>query len=236
MKQHLGNSMDWRIIGISLVMALACACATTESLRQAEYFPPSERGPIVIVLSGAGGPTNFAFAATEVARLGYYAILLDGNDFHPKYGKAAEDNLRRVIQQAQTSAKALPEKAAVIGFSLGGGGAITLAARMPDLVSAIVAYYPSTRDVSDMRSFAAQFKVPILVLAGEKDTNICCPIESMRTMEAAAKEGEKPFELVVYPNAGHIFNRANTPNFRAEDAADAWQRTTKMLSQYHPLR
>jgi dienelactone hydrolase len=88
-----------------------------------------------------------------------------------------------------------------------------------------------------MRSFVAQFKVPILVLAGEKDTyDNCCLIESMKAMEASAKEAGKPFELVVYPYAHHAFNLVNTRGYRAQDAADAWQRTTKMLSQYQPLR
>jgi dienelactone hydrolase len=55
-------------------------------------------------------------------------------------------------------------------------------------------------------------------------------------MEAGAKEGGKPFELVVYPNAHHGFNLATRRGYRDEDAADAWQRTIKMLSQYQPLR
>lgn len=238
MKQHLGRSMDWRIFGISLVVALACACATMEGQRQTDYSPPSERGPVVILLSGHSGPDNYRSYAAEVARLGYYAVLLDGNDFQGKYGKSAADDLRRVIERAQSSAKALPGKAAVIGFSGGGGAALTHAAPMPDLVSAVVAYYPATSFVSDMRAFAAKFQVPVLVLAGGRDTyHNCCLIESMRAMEAAAKEGGAPFELVVYPKANHGFNLATSKQvYRAKDAADAWQRTTKMLSQYQPLR
>ena len=98
---------------------------------------------------------------------------------------------------------ALPGKAVVIGFSLGGGGALANAASMPDLVSAVVAFYPKTNNMPNMRSIVAQFKVPILVLAGKLDTyRGCCLIESMKAMETAAKEGGKPFELVVYPEAG----------------------------------
>jgi carboxymethylenebutenolidase len=238
MKQHLGRSMDWRIFGISLVVALTWSCATTGGLSQKAYDPPSGRGPIVILLSGASG-MNVVYSgyAAKVARLGYYAVLLDGNDFQGKYGKSAADDLRRVIERAQSSAMALPGKAAVIGFSRGGGGALTHAARMSDLVSAVVAYYPGISFVPDMRAFAAKFQVPVLVLAGERDRyGDCCLIESMRAMEAAAKEGLAPFELVVYPNAGHAFIWVNTPSYRAEAAADAWQRTTKMLSQYQPLR
>jgi carboxymethylenebutenolidase len=236
-KKHAKGQIGWRVLVISLVVALACACASMGSLSQKAYDPPSGRGPIVILLSGASG-MNAAYTsyAAEVARLGYYAVLLDGNDFHPKYGESAAVDLRRVIERAQSSPEALPGKAAVIGFSMGGGDALTHAAGMPDLVSVLVAYYPMTMYISNMRGFVAQFKVPILVLAGEKDTyKNCCLIESMRSMEAAAKEGGKPFELVVYPNAHHGFTWENSPAYRAEDSADAWQRTTKMLSQYQPL-
>jgi len=237
MKQHLDGCFDWRMIVIFLVLALACSCATMTVTKKTAYDPPNVRGPIVILLSGASGPDNYRSYAAEVARLGYYAVLLDGNDFHPKYGKSSADELRRVIEWAQSSAKALPGKAAVIGFSRGGGGALTYAARMPDLVSAVVTYYPSTREVADMRGFTAQFQVPILVLAGEQDTyRNCCLIESMRAMEAAAKGRGAPFELVVYPKAKHGFNLETLPNYRAGDAADAWQRTARMLSQYQPLR
>jgi len=230
--------MDWRIFGISLVVALTWSCATTGGLSQKAYDPPSGRGPIVILVSGASG-MNVVYSsyAAKVARLGYYAVLLDGNDFQGKYGKSAADDLRRVIERAQSSAKALPGKAAVIGFSRGGGGALAHAARLSDLVSAVVAYYPATSFVSDMRAFAAKFQVPVLVLAGGRDTyKNCCLIESMRAMEAAAKGGGAPFELVVYPNAHHGFNLETGSTYRPGDAADAWQRTTRMLSQYQPLR
>ena len=233
MKQHLGRSIDSRIFVISFVAALACGCT---SLRQFEYYPPSGRGPMVILLSGYSGPGAYRSYAAEVSRLGYYAVLLNGNSVSA--AQDGERNLRSAIERAQRSPKALPGKVAVIGFSMGGGGALTHAAHMPDIVSVVVAYYPMTTHILDMRSFAAKFQVPILVLAGEQDfygAN-CCLIESMRAMEAAAKEGGASFELVVYPNANHAFNLRTFGTFRAEDAADAWQRTSRMLRQYQPLR
>jgi len=233
MKQHPDGFIDWRICVISFVAALACACAT-----MTPYDPPSGRGPIVILLSGASGPDRYRSYAAEVAQLGYYAVLHDGKDFNPReLAMGGEGKLRRAIERAQRSPKALLGKAAVIGFSMGGGGALTYAAGMPDLVSAVVAYYPMTMHVADMRSFVPKFKVPILVLAGGQDTYLnCCLIESMRAMEAAAKEGGKPFELVVYPNAYHAFTWVNEKWYSPGDSADAWQRTKKMLSQHQPLR
>jgi dienelactone hydrolase len=201
-------------------------------LSQSEYAPPNGRGPVVILLSGASGPDRYRSYAAEAARLGYCAVLLDGNT----YGWHGPGNLRLAIEQAQGSPNALLGKAAVIGFSKGGEGALANAASMPDLVSAVVAYYPMTSSMSDMQSFVAQFKVPILVLAGALDTYFgCCLMESMKAMETAAKESGKQFELVVYPEAGHMFNLEIKGYYRAEDAADAWRRTTNMLNQYQPL-
>jgi dienelactone hydrolase len=221
------------VIGLLCIAAILAWTGTTMggSFEQA-FDPPSGRGPIVLVLSGASGPKDVEHHAANVAHLGYYAVLLDGRDFHPQTGKSAEEELRRVIERAQGSPKALPGKVAIIGFSRGGGGALTYAAPMGDVVSAIVAYYPVTVYVSNMRDFVGRFQVPILVMAGEQDG--FCPLDSLQAMEAAAQEGQKLFELVIYPRVEHAFAARGTP-YRPEDAA-AWQRTTKMLSQYHPLR
>ena len=226
MKQPLGNSMYWRIFGIFLLAALTCSCATLLSNRS-EYAPPSGRGPIVILLSGYGGPESTIHYATEISRLGYYAVLFDGKYFY-MYG----GDLKSTIDEIQKSSKALPGKVAVIGFSMGGGAALSKATCMPDLVSAVIAYYPMTRELGDMRNLAAKFQVPTLVLAGERDTyNNCCLIKTMKDMEQGAKENGKSFELVVYDIPYHGWVRsADAPFYK-----DAWQRTVKMLNQYHPL-
>jgi dienelactone hydrolase len=201
-----------------------------------EYAPPSGRGPLVILFSGVNGPDAYRRFAADVAQLGYYAVLLNG--LSVTLTQDGEDSFMRAMERAQRSPKAIPGKAAVIGFSLGGGVALAQASHMPDFVSAVIAYYPTTMQIQDMRSFTARFQVPTLVLAGEKDTYMnCCRIESMRAMEAAAKEAGAPFELVAYPNVTHAFNLQTYRSgvFRAE-TADAWERTTKMLSKYHPLQ
>ena len=186
---------------------------------QTAYAPPAGKGPIVVLLSGQSGPGYYQPIAAEVAKLGYYA------------------NLRKAIERAQTSPNSVPGKAAVIGFSRGGGGSLVHAADMPEQVTAVVAYYPAPSFVSDASLMAERFQVPVLILAGQRDTyHNCCLIESMRAIERGTRERGKTFELVVYPYAEHGFNLQGSGYYRGDDEADAWKRSVEMLRRYQPLR
>lgn len=208
------------------------------------YAPDSGRGRVIILISGHSGPTSYKPYAADLAKLGYYVVLLDGKDIlnHSQWPDAQQ--LRKAIERATCSSLAEPGKVAVIGFSLGGGGALLHAAAMPNLVSMVVAYYPFTREwVNKMNWFTRRFSVPVLVLAAQRDRyKECCVVETARAMESSAKANGAKFELVVYPNADHGFNlktgAPGEPNaaYRADDDRDAWRRTTEMLHQYHPLR
>jgi dienelactone hydrolase len=126
-----------------------------------------------------------------LAALGYYAVLLTGKDIlNPEH--TGEGNLRKAIERAQRSPNALKGKAAVIGFSLGGGGALYNATPQSDLVSMVVAYYPYTLTwANNMDAFVKRFRVPVLVLPGGRDRyHNCCVIESMQAMEAAAQKNK----------------------------------------------
>jgi dienelactone hydrolase len=228
----------------SLLVAAAlagCSGAMTSAAgadgpAQTAYPPPAGTGPVVVLLSGHSGPAYYQPIAAAVAKLGYYAVLLDGKDILTR-DKDGRGNLRKAIERAQGSPRAVAGKAAVIGFSRGGGGALVFAADMPELVSAVVAYYPQTNFVSDASTIAERFRVPVLVLAGQRDSyHGCCLVDSMRAMEQGARRRSAQFELVVYPYAEHGFNLPGSGNYRGDDEADAWSRTVEMLRQHQPLR
>jgi dienelactone hydrolase len=231
------------LIGITLALFAVPAFAEgvftdagPDGPAQTAYAPKKGPGPIVIVLSGASGPNSYQSYAGDLSRLGYYSVLLDGKDILTRQQDGAA-NLRKAIERAQRSPHAISGKAAVIGFSQGGGGALVYGANIPEQVSMVVAYYPATSFVPNagLRLLVKRFRVPVLVLAGQQDTyNNCCLIGSMRAMEAAAKESGARFELVVYPDAGHSFNTFG-PNYRRDDDRDAWRRTQEMLRMHHPL-
>ena len=209
--------------------------AGPEGPAQTAHLPAKVPAPVVVVLSGQTGPANYQFYAAEVARLGYYAVLLDGKDILTRTQDGA-GNLKKAIQRAQGSPNATPGKVGVVAFSQGGGGALAHAVVLPELVSMVVAHYPATNWIQNMPGAVKRFQVPLLVLTGERDRyNNCCLIDSMRAMESAAKDTAAGFELVVYPQADHAFNLPNGPTFRKDDAADAWRRTSTMLEKYLPL-
>lgn len=239
--QWLPQGATALLIGWMFVLVTASGCATgistaasPEGPAQTAYAPANQPGPVVIVIPGNAGPASDQDYTSEIARLGYYAVPLDGKDILTP-GQDGAVNLRKTIDRAQRSPHAVPGKTAVIGFSRGGGGALAHASRMPELVSVVVTYYPTISQTKNPGLFVKSFRVPILVLAGERDQNDCCPIESMRAMEVAAKESGAKFELVVYPQADHGFNR-NGRAYRRDDERDAWRRTTEMLRLHHPLR
>jgi hypothetical protein len=118
------------LIGVVAGMAHAAgvtAEAGTDGPAQTAYAPASGKGPIAVVISGQSGPNSYQAYAAELAKLGYYAVLLDGKDIlNPALTGTA--TLKTAIERAQRSPAAAPGKAAVIGFSLGGGGALYSAA------------------------------------------------------------------------------------------------------------
>ena len=213
----------------------------SEGPAQTVYAPANGPGPVIIVISGQSGPASYQSYAAELAKLGYYTVLLVGKDIlNPAL--TGPDNLKKAINRAQLSPSAVKGKAAVIGFSLGGGGALYNAANMPELVSVVIAYYPYTRTWSNkVGSLVKRFKVPVLVLAAERDRyKDCCVIETMRAIENAAKDSGAKFDLIVYPEANHGFNLKTGAKgepasaYRSDDDRDAWRRTIEMLRLYHP--
>jgi dienelactone hydrolase len=217
--------------------------ASADGPAQTAYAPDSGPAPVIIVISGMSGPASYQSYAAELAKLGYYAVLLTGKDIlNPEL--TGEASLKKAIVRAQHSPQAIPSKVAVIGFSLGGGGALYNAAPLSDLVSVVVAYYPYTKTwVNRTDMFVKRFQVPVLLLAAQRDRYMdCCVIETAQAIEAAAKQHGKKFELVVYPDANHGFNLQTGAKgepagaYRRDDDRDAWRRTVEMLKLYHPLR
>ena len=233
--------INCHVIAIMLFVFLGRAYADAPLPSQKEYEPPKGKGRVVVVVAGHSGPDNYAYVANDLAEQGYYAVLVDGNDFWIKggggeiKGGAGEARLRGVITRSQQSPHALPGKVAVVGFSLGGASTLTYATRMPELVSAVVVYYPRTDYITDPDDFVSKIKVPTLMFPGGRDTfRDCCRIETARKLADAAKksEGKVMLEVFEYPDAEHGFTVKSSKAWSPTDAADAFRRTLSHLRQY----
>jgi dienelactone hydrolase len=203
------------------------------------FSPASGKGAIVLVVSGYSGTGLYRDFSIKLAKLGYYAVLMDGKDLIDPGTLGmivpGAENLQSVIAASNSSPKAIPGKISLVGFSIGGAGVLSYGAKLKDQVSAVVAYYPAITTLGwDMKNLADRFQAPVLVFAGVKDKyDNCCLIGSMRELAKAPKT--VPFELVEYPNARHGFNLSALPfAYRSEDAADAWNRTVAFLNRLHP--
>jgi dienelactone hydrolase len=228
-------------VAIMLFVFLGRAYAESSLPSQQEYEPPNGKGRVVVVISGQTGPGNYAYVAKDFAEQGYYAVLVDGNDFWITGGRfkikggSGEALLKDVITRSQQSPHALSGKVAVVGFSLGGASSLTYATRMPELVSAVVVYYPATHYITNPDDFVSRIKVPTLIFAGGRDTyKNCCRIETARKLADAAKksEGKVMLEVLEYPDAEHGFTIKSSKAWSPNDAADAFRRTLSHLSQY----
>jgi dienelactone hydrolase len=218
-----------------LFVFLARAYADAPLPSQKEYEPPKGKGRVVVVVSGRTGPGNYAYVAEDLAVQGYYAVLVDGNDFPFIKRTGGEALLKGVITRSQKSPHALPGKVAVVGFSLGGGFTLTNATRMPELVCAVVVYYPLTSHITNPDNFVSKIMAPTLMFAGGRDTyKNCCLIETARKLAEAAKksEGKVILEVFEYPYAEHGFIIKSTKEWSPTDAADAFRRTLSHLRQY----
>jgi len=130
----------------------------------------------------------------------------------------------------------LPGKVGVVGFSLGGGAALSYATRMPEHVATVVVMYPLTSFIQHPDEFVARIKVPVLMLAGTADTyKNCCTIETARALAQAAQANPDVaplFTLHEYEGAEHGFNM-NTSHQRAL-VADSRDRAIAQLRQALP--
>jgi len=218
--------MTRRFLLMAMLLALLAPGLATA---QEEFPPPSGKGRVVVVLSGATGSGNYRAIATRIAALGYNAVLYDT----PALAAVAKNRSRdevgnAVIAQARQMPHSLPGKVGLVGFSMGGGVALTQGTMSND-VAVVAAWYPATIDIKDPKAFASRLRVPTVMFAGtEDDYKQCCMIDKAREIAAAAKAANAPFELTIYPGIKHGFNIQGS-NYSAPSTEDALAKTAAAL-------
>ncbi|GAA5120669.1 dienelactone hydrolase family protein [Pseudonocardia adelaidensis] len=207
--------------------------------------PASGSGPGIVVIQEWWGLTNhIADVTNRLAAEGFVALAPDlygGRTTHDA-GEAGELMQELPVQQAArdlagavdfllahesvTSQEGTERKVGAVGFCMGGGFVLVLAAQQGDKIGAAVPFYGVLKE--DFPSFAG-LTAPLLGHFGEQD-EVAGP-DAVRALAARieAESGVRP-EFHIYP-AGHAFfnDENHLGTYDPEQAQVAWTRTLEFL-------
>lgn len=193
-----------------------------------DVFSPKQPGkyPAVVVLHGHGGvPEEGKRSGTHalaryLAGAGYVALvphyfggLKPSKDIWKNARGFAtwERRVSLIVGYAGRRSDVDPGRIGILGTSLGSFVALSVAAR-DRRVSAVVEYvggWPEWESLDPTRL------PPVLILHGDADRVV--PVEKAYRLERIFREARVPYEMQIYPGAGH--------GFRGDDSADARRRT-----------
>lgn len=192
---------------------------------------------VVIVHDWWGLNEHVKTEANRVAAAGYIVLAVDlygGKVVNtPETARAnmidvvenphlVEDNLRQAIEFVGVAGA---PQVATLGWGLGGGWALDAARLFPGQVDAAIVYYGQ---VSDDENRLADISAPVLGFFGERDRGI--KIESVKRFESAMQRLRKDVTLHIFEDTGHGFVDPARGTYRAELAADTWQRMMDFLA------
>jgi carboxymethylenebutenolidase len=212
--------------------------ATPSSTSAYADAPKSGTGPGVLVLHSWWGLTDaIKDRCNQLADAGFTVVapdLFDGevatDDAHGER-LLAEADANRLVLGIQSTADALHrmpategERIMIVGFSMGASLGLWFSERFPDQVSAVVSFY-GTQGIDFHRTEAAY------QLHMAEDDAMLDPDE-LALMEASFGLAGRPVELHTYEGVAHHFAEHGTPNFDADAADLAWQRTIEFLRQH----
>lgn len=201
--------------------------------------PESGSGPGVIVIQEWWGLVDhIADVCNRLAGEGFVALapdLFGGATTHDPTEASKLMQQLPVAQAATDLAGAIDfllehssvtsSQVGAVGFCMGGGFVLVLAAQQGDRVGAAVPFYGAIP--GEMPDFS-RLSAPVLGHFGEEDEGV--PPDTVRTLAEAIEQqsGAAP-EIHFYP-AGHaFFNDQNPSSYAPEQAELAWSRTLDFL-------
>ncbi|MDX1377810.1 MAG: dienelactone hydrolase family protein [Anaerolineales bacterium] len=110
---------------------------------------------------------------------------------------------------------------AAVGFSMGAGWALDMAENDPN-VSAVIMFYGAGEADYD--------KVKAKVLGHFAEVDEWEPLDYVKEMEQAMKDGGVDVTLHFYPKVAHWFMESDRPEYDSETAQLAWKRTFEFLN------
>ena len=215
---------------------------------------PAGKGPYpgVIVIHENRGVTEYIQGVTRnLARAGYVGLSVNlvsrslGADY-PGGSDEAMNALRELsdvdaMADLDAGAEYLKKQPVVftnsigcMGFCMGGRFSLLFAAHRKDLKAAVVFYGRTINKITPLQpkspvDLAPEITAPLLGNYGAADAGI--PVDDVKKLEEVLKKNDKIFDIKIYPEAKHAFHKEG-PNYHAEAARDAWQRTIDWLGKY----
>jgi len=136
----------------------------------------------------------------------------------------AERDLSAAVQYLLTLDSMTSKKIGVVGFCMGGALALYTATKNQNIGACVVFYGIHPKVKPDLPNLSA----PVLGIFGEKDGSV--PPDVVHDLERQIKDLGKQVEMKIYAGADHAFFNDTRPEvYKAEAAADAWQRTIKFF-------
>ena len=197
--------------------------------------------PAIIMLHGGKGlraPHCYGDLQEALARWGYLSLLIDSfSAANPKLGRAHSPTVADRARDAQSAAQFLATRDDVsatriglMGWSLGGAAAIMSVSgegspsKTPARpIAAAIALVPICGDV--VKGLAS----PLLVLVGGAD-RLLSP-EACKAMRIIG-DNPPPYEIGVYPGAGHTFFSTASRDYDAGASRAANARMKNFLSRH----
>ena len=239
-------------VTLSLVLSLLGTLAFAAEGKSVSYksgdetvsgmiYTPAGKGPFpaLIVIHEWWGLNDWVKGqASKLADEGYVVLAIDlyrgkvadtQELAHELMRGVPEDRATRDLKAAFAYLAAQPnvkkDRIGAIGWCMGGGYSLDVALTEPSLAADVINYGHLATDPEELKKIHA----PILGLFGGQDRGITP--EDVKKFQAAMEKLGKKIEVKIYPDAGHAFeNPNNKQGYRAEDAADAWQRTVIFLA------
>jgi carboxymethylenebutenolidase len=206
--------------------------------------PEHGSGPGVVVLHAWWGLTEpFRQVYDRLAEAGFVALAPDlyrGKttatvEEAQALGAALDRDVERVRGDIAGAVQALRHhdatrlangrgKLALVGFSLGGAYALDMSVTLAQEIAAVVTFYASYPGLDYSRAQAAY----LCHFAQEDPFE---PTESVASMEQALQAAGRPVTFYTYPGTRHWFFEENRPEYDAQAARVAWERTIEFLHQ-----
>jgi carboxymethylenebutenolidase len=226
---------------------------TSDGKMEAYVAQPKDGGtyPGVVVIQEAFGVNSHIKKVTErIAAEGYLAIAPD--IFHreaeriipysemPKAiatmqrvvdSKAMED-VGAAMAHLKSQSNVKSGSIGVVGFCMGGRLTYLAAAHHNKDVKCAVPFYGGGISMGNPSplSRTGEIKCPLYLFFGAKDPLI--PLDQVNQIKAELTAKKVPFQMEVYPEAGHGFFCDDRGSYHEASAKDAWEKTKAFFAQH----